>query len=331
MPRLPIAASLAAFTFVLSACSGSPRFGQPGRPAFERAGDEIVVAGQHFHTGTPVVLWTDPGGYDAYRVERRFVPFEDSAWDKSADKLDTPNRYGLRHRGNWPPEVLEEIRGGGWTLDRLRDTVDLFVIHYDACGTSRKCFEVLHDHRGLSIHFMLDVDGTIYQTLDLKERAWHAGPANDRSIGIEIANIGAYEPEDFEGVAEAWYLPDEKGGVRLVVPEDERPHLRKPDLPLRPARPKPVAGTVNGRDLRQYDLTPEQYASLEKLTAALRRVFPKLEGGPPRDAEGEVLFDRALTPEELASFSGIIGHHHITPEKVDPGPAFRWERLDSAR
>ena len=36
-----------------------------------RTGDEIVAAGQFFHTGTPVVLWLDPGGYDAYRVERR--------------------------------------------------------------------------------------------------------------------------------------------------------------------------------------------------------------------------------------------------------------------
>ena len=41
---------------------------------------------------------------------------------------------------------------------------------------------------------MLDLDGTIYQTLDLKERAWHATTSNSRSVGIEIANIGAYPP-----------------------------------------------------------------------------------------------------------------------------------------
>ena len=54
---------------------------------------------------------------------------------------------------------------------------------------------MLHDLRGLSVHFMLDLDGTIYQTLDLKEGAWHATVANGRSIGIEIANIGAYPPD----------------------------------------------------------------------------------------------------------------------------------------
>ena len=45
-----------------------------------RTGDEIVVCGRLFHTGTPVVLWTDPGGYDAYRTEKRFAPIEKSAW-----------------------------------------------------------------------------------------------------------------------------------------------------------------------------------------------------------------------------------------------------------
>ncbi|MEM9559092.1 MAG: N-acetylmuramoyl-L-alanine amidase, partial [Planctomycetota bacterium] len=38
------------------------------------------------------------------------------------------------------------------------------------------------------------VDGTIYQTLDVTERAWHATKANSRSVGIEIAQIGAYPP-----------------------------------------------------------------------------------------------------------------------------------------
>ena len=33
----------------------------------QRRGDEIVVCGQLVHTGAPVVLWLDAGGYDAYR------------------------------------------------------------------------------------------------------------------------------------------------------------------------------------------------------------------------------------------------------------------------
>src|SRR3954462_3800843 len=49
----------------------SPFNTRPGAP-LARQGDEIVVCGQLFHTGAPVVLWMDPGGYDAYRVEKHF-------------------------------------------------------------------------------------------------------------------------------------------------------------------------------------------------------------------------------------------------------------------
>ena len=60
-----------------------------------RTGDEIVVAGQLFHTGTRVITWLDPHGYDAYRVERRFSPLASSDWEKTkveAKEVTTPNR-----------------------------------------------------------------------------------------------------------------------------------------------------------------------------------------------------------------------------------------------
>ena len=34
---------------------------------------------------------------------------------------------------------------------------------------------------------------------------------------------------------------------------------------------------IQGEDLVQYDFTPEQYAALTKLTAALCKIFPKLK------------------------------------------------------
>ena len=150
-----------------------------------RQGDEIVVCGQLFHTTAPVVLWMDPGGYDAYRTERRFAPWERADWKSSVEdaNLDSPNRYGLR-KETLDAEDIERLRGGGWSLDELREVVDQFVMHYDVCGVSRRCFQVLHDGRCLSVHFMVDIDGTIYQTLDLKERAWHATISNGRSIGV---------------------------------------------------------------------------------------------------------------------------------------------------
>ena len=109
-----------------------------------RTGDEIVAAGQFVHTGTHVVLWMDPGGYDAYRVERRFSPLDKADWETSQAEvrgLGSPNRYNLRSSGLSSNEV-EHVRGGGWDLPLLQRVVDQFVIHFDVCGTSRQCFKV---------------------------------------------------------------------------------------------------------------------------------------------------------------------------------------------
>lgn len=306
-------------TLGLLGCSATT----PGTP-LTRTGDEIVVAGQLFHTGTPVVLWMDPGGYDAYRVEDRFEPRGQHDWDAIKDETDSPNRYGLRGERTMSDEDFERLRGGGWTLEELQDKVDLFVIHYDVCGNSAFCFDVLHDHRCLSVHFMLDIDGTIYQTLDLKERAWHASQANDRSIGIEIANMGAYPPGDDVTLAK-WYQRDDTGRVRITLPASRGDgRVRTPDFVGYPLRPEPVAGAIHGRDLRQYDLTPQQYDALIKLTATLAEVFPNIPLTYPADGMGRPRYD-VLTDAEYAGYQGLIGHYHLTTGKIDPGPAFQWE------
>ncbi len=291
-----------------------------------RKGDEIMVAGQLVHTGTRVVLWLDPGGYDAYRVERRFSPIEKSGWDDSAAEvkgLTSPNRYGLR-RGGLTEDEVERLRGGGWDLKTLQRVVDQFVIHYDACGTSRQCFKVLHDMRDLSVHFLLDLDGTIYQTLDLKERAWHATSSNTRSVGIEIANIGAYDRREGTPL-EDWYVEEGNGHTRIRIPEKFGDGgLRTKDFTGRPARAECVHGRIQDTELAQYDFTPEQYRALIRLTATLVRVFPRIRCDDPRDAEGKLVL-RKLSDAELRDYQGVLGHFHIQTEKVDPGPAFQWD------
>jgi N-acetylmuramoyl-L-alanine amidase len=225
---------------------------RPGRIT-ERKGDEIMVAGKLVHTGTRVVLWTDPGGYDAYRVERRFSPIEESDWETSkaaVEYLRSPARYNLR-KGDLTPEEIERVRGGGWDIETLQRVVDQFVIHFDVAGTSCTCFKVLHDGRGLSVHFLLDVDGTIYQTLDAKERAFHATTSNDRSVGIEIANMGAYGMNEKNPFHE-WYQK-KNGQTLMTVPDRFKPEtiLRK-DVVLQPARPEPIVGEIQGRTVMQY-------------------------------------------------------------------------------
>ena len=305
-------------------CGTLPRTGK----LEPRTGDEIVAAGQFFHTGTPVVLWLDPGGYDAYRVERRFAPLEKADWKTSqaeVKSLTTPNRYGLRQK-NLSPAALEKVRGGGWDLPLLQSVVDQFVLHFDVCGVSRTCFLVLQDGRDLSVHFMLDVDGTIYQTLDLKERAWHATTSNDRSIGVEIANIGAY-PAGGKNPLAQWYATNAAGQIILTVPKRfGNPAWRTPNFIGHPARNLPVRGTIQGEDLVQFDYTPEQYAALTKLTAALCKIFPKLKCQYPVDAHGQ-LIPHKLPNAALEKYQGVLGHYHVQANKTDPGPALDWERV----
>ena len=215
------------------------------------------------------------------------------------------------------------MQASGWDLKTLGKVVDQFVLHYDVEGLSRRTFEVLNKRAGLSVHFLLDVDGTLYQTLDLQERAQHATIANSRSIGIEIANVGAYPPSEAAPL-DRWYRRID-GETRLTVPAaiGETGILTR-DFVGRPARATPVRGTIHGKELVQYDFTPEQYAALAKLTATLCRVFPKIELKAPRDAAGKIL-PRQLNAREFARYRGILGHFHVQENKVDPGPAFQWE------
>jgi len=347
--KIPIRTLIVSITTMLLAIGVWGCHHRPGHEA-ARIGDEIVVCGRYFHTGgAPVVLWTDPGGYDAYRMEKRFVPWERAAWTPpvatpgansgsgDAPGPSTPTRYNIRFAGSLGrPECpisadeFERIRGGGWDLSTLQRIVDQFVMHYDVCGTSRQCFRVLHDMRGLSVHFMLDIDGTIYQTLDLKERAWHATTSNDRSIGIEIANIGAYSDREV-GPLKNWYAKDANGKTIITIPQVMgNGGVRTPNFIGRPFADEPVEAEIQGQKQVMYDLTPEQYESLSKLTETLCRIFPNMPRDYPRDATGDLITGK-LSDEQLAGYRGLLGHYHIQSNKIDPGPAFQWQRVVGER
>jgi N-acetylmuramoyl-L-alanine amidase len=323
---------------LIGGCAGRVKTATVGQK-LDRRGDEIVVAGQLFHTGAPVVLWMDPGGYDAYRTERRFAEYQHASFTATTQQaadikartgkaavfgdLDSPNRVDLRAKV-LTNEEIEKFRGGGWDLASLQDKVDQFVYHFDVCGTASQCFFILHDVRGLSVHFMLDVDGTIYQTCDVKERAWHATVANPRSVGIEIANIGCYSPGG--NTLQEWYRKDDKGRTRVVLPAFvQKAKIREPG-PYYPSRNEPVRGTIRGREYEQYDLTDAQYDSLTKLTAALCTALPRITCEYPRGEDGN-LDTNTLPPEKWENYQGLLGHWHVQTNKTDPGPAFNWDRV----
>jgi N-acetylmuramoyl-L-alanine amidase len=300
--------------------------------AAQEPGRSLIVCGEPVDVGVPVVTWKDPGGWDGH-LETCFFDRTRVLPKTPAEGCDEPLRYGPRR--NLADDIAAEVSASGWSRTLLERQVEQVVVHYDECGTSRRCFEVLHDLRGLSCHLLLDLDGTLYQTLDLAERARHAGGANDRSIGIEIAHEG---PLELHPELAARYRRVREGGVeRTVLDLGERAgDLRanaggKGGFVVRPARTEPVTGRIQQRTYTQYDFTDEQYRTLTRLLRALSELFPRVALEAPRDAQGAIKLE-ALSREELAAFRGVLGHFHVTTAKQDPGPAFDWARaLGGAR
>lgn len=292
-----LAVPLAILVPLLVRCAAPPAAAPAPRGTFE-------VCGRPYGIDAPVVTWRQPGGYDAYRR---------GPWFDPAAPLDGERRYAARSG------LADDA-----TLADLQQVVHQFVLHFDACGISRQCFKVLHDVRKLSVHFLLDVDGTIYQTLDLREKAHHATIANDGSIGVEIAHPGAW-PQPLNADMRRWYERDQQGW-HLRFPDWIEHGVATPGFVARPARPEPIAGAINGRVYYQFDYTEAQYRSLAALCAALQRVFPRIRLEAPRDAAGNVV-DHALSADELRAFDGIVGHYHVQENKQDPGPAFQWDRV----
>ena len=311
--------------------------------------DEIVVVGQRFHTGTTIVLWTDKGGYNAY-----------SKSSGPTSQPSTPHLEKVRSIREAPltDAEVEQVKKNGWTLPFLQKNVDQFVIHYDVCGTSRTCFKVLHD-RGLGVQFMLDIDGTIYQTMDLQEQAAHATDANGRSVGIEIANIGAYGGASGGSIVPLmeWYAKDASGNTRITIPPRFGDGgVRTPNFVGHPARNEIITGIVQGATYHQYDFTPSNTtpSRISQLPSApsspkIQCDYPRqktalgppttqLVKGPPGNpatqpsalaAAGEpgTLIPHALTHDQFENYQGLLGHYHVQTDKQDPGPAFQWDRV----
>ena len=211
------------------------------------------------------------------------------------------------------------------SFEDLKQVLHQFVVHYDQAGCSRQCFKVLQDVRTLSVHFMLDLDGTIYQTLDLREKAWHATIANDFAVGIEIAHPGAWL-SPLNADMRRWYEKDQAGWHQKFPKWMPETGIRTKDFVARPDRPDFISGEVQGKTNYQFDYTPEQYRALAKLMAGLNRALPRIQLDAPRDPNGAVI-QHALDAETLRRFDGVVGHFHVQKNKKDPGPAFQWERV----
>ena len=202
---------------------------------------------------------------------------------------------GEFHKIEWPKVVLWSEKGGlkadkGTYYDytgRAKRSARLFVNHWDVCLNSESCLSILNK-RGISVHFLIDNDGTIYQTLDLQHGAWHAGSArvNRASIGVEISN--AYYPK-----YQDWYKRNGFG---------ERPIIE--------------GARVHGNELAPFTgFYPAQIRALKALWKAIHN-STDIEYNAPLNQ-----FDTTSKNYEqdvkYGKFNGFISHYHVSKNKID--------------
>ncbi|MBE8221844.1 MAG: N-acetylmuramoyl-L-alanine amidase [Bdellovibrionales bacterium] len=80
--------------------------------------------------------------------------------------------------------------------------MSFIVLHYTACSLKETLKIFLDPKSKVSAHFVIDVDGKIYNCVEINKSAWHSGQScfsdtqnkdlknfNDFSIGIELVNL----------------------------------------------------------------------------------------------------------------------------------------------
>jgi hypothetical protein len=257
----------------------------------------LIIGGQVFNVDAPVVNWHE-NGWDA--TSERCIP---TKLDPAPACQTLPNGaqypYGTlpvpyTTRYSTRPNLRTPKWNGGKnpTYDAVRATIKQFVVHHDGCSSADMCFSVLQNERGLSCHFLLDNDGTIYQTIDLGLMAYHAADWNLYSIGVELCNRG-----------DAFKEPNYYAGGHAGPQRNTR------------------NCKINGATIKSFDYTAAQYDSFSRLCRELLRLFPNLPAEYPQSSPGEQMWDTLPNAGvERERYSGYIGHYHLTQQKWDPGP-----------
>jgi len=171
---------------------------------------------------------------------------------------------------------------------RPKRNIRLFVNHWDVCLNSTSCASVLN-RRGISVHFLIDNDGTIYQALDMQHGAWHAGHvrSNRASVGVEISN--AYYPK-----YQDWYVKNGFG---------ERPTIED--------------AWVHGEELDPFlGFYPVQIEALKALWEAIHQ-SADVELQTPLDQNTNKTSTKYYQDALYGNFSGFVSHYHISKKKID--------------
>jgi len=295
-------------------------------PPKERVVPSNINDKQFYNVASAEKLGWDPSWFGAEQFDEKLTAAI-IAWQKArqltADGLVGPTTYRriwtereadiddwrpsdveysnhLVHNGTffpieWDKVVLWSEKGGLKAADdsyysyagKADRKPTLFVNHWDVCLSSASCAKVLAK-RGISVHFCIDNDGTIYQLLDTQHGAWHAGGGkwNRASIGVEISN--------------AYYTKYQSTYVKRGFGE----------------RPVASGEKLHGQNISDFlGFYPVQIEALKALWKAIHDHF-EIVYKCPLDTNGNTL--RRVSSEAKANkFKGFISHYHLTDRKID--------------
>ena len=289
----------------------------------------IIACEQIVDIGTRVVSWSEKEGFLCPNPRGR----------KNCSQHDLP-------LNDAPSQKYKsyKIKNSQTAYRELTKNVHQLVLHYDVCYTSYHCHQLMEESPFKGSHFYLDIDGTIFQTCDLYWKT-NTAPAddrkgNERAVHIEISNLS------WEALAtQSEYYPAKKDkykkagkGWKLVVPKEYKAKILKNPFTAVPDRTYGDRGyfskKINGKIVRMWDFTEQQYESLVKLCIGLNRLLPAIKLRVPFDKKtGRHPLDRL---KNYSRFAGVLGHCHVQNGstglecKYDPGSAFNWARLHRA-
>ena len=198
-----------------------------------------------------------------------------------------------------------KTKGGMKTVRTLEDAaqvVDLILMHADGMTKAHDTHRVLLNG-GLSTHFCIDWDGTIYQCADPGfHGTLHGGLQNMRSVGIDLCN----DMVELHKQNKPYPYPDDQ--------KAEWPKYKRPTSPVL---------KIQNRPKQTYGYTDPQYVGTIELFKVLCDAL-NIPKQPPLDERMEVPMSML---EDADGFQGFAAHWHTAATRWDPGPGFDWQRV----